>query len=85
MALQQLDKSVVPTGNHFIEFSIVLPELANVAPDGEAINAFTRRDVTGVKERQGHRPENIPPEELLPVLASCGACIASRYLTRRLR
>ena len=54
MALQQLDKSVVSTGDHSTEFSIILIEFANVALDGEAINAVIRRYVTSVEERQGH-------------------------------
>ncbi len=54
MALQQLDKCVVSTGDHSIEFSIILIEFANVAFDGEAINAVVRRYVTSAEERQGH-------------------------------
>ena len=54
MALQQLDKCVVSTGDHSIEFSIISIEFANVAFDGEAINAVIRRYVTSVEERQGH-------------------------------
>lgn len=54
MALQQLDKCVVSTGNHSIEFSIILIEFANVAFDGEAINAVIGRYLTSVEERQSH-------------------------------